>query len=194
MALTSIDRDLLQRCLAHDRLAWKDFIDRFLGLFIHVIQHTAQARSVDLHHDDIEDFCSDIIMVLLKDDSAVLRKFRGESSLATYLTVISRRVVVHQMVSKRQAAAMGHISLNSNSIPEEMTGFHADDLEKLEDREQIQQLVASLPKQEGNILRLFYLEGKSYQQISKMLNIPINSIGPTLSKARAQLKQNVTAS
>lgn len=194
MALTSIDRDLLQRCLAHDRLAWKDFIDRFLGLFIHVIHHTAQSRSIELHSDDVQDYCSDIVMALLKDDASVLRKFRGEASLATYLTVVARRVVVHQMVARRQAAAMGHISLNSNAIPEEITGFHADDLEKLEDREQIQQLVSSLPPHEGQILRLFYLEGKSYQQISKLLNVPVNSIGPTLSKARARLKHNVTAS
>ncbi|WP_459558003.1 RNA polymerase sigma factor [Lacunimicrobium album] len=193
MALTSIDRDLLQRCLSHDRHGWKDFVDRFIGLFIHVVHHTAQSRSVDLHAEDVDDYCSEILMALLKDDAAVLRKFRGESSLATYLTVISRRVVVHQMVSRRQAAAMGHISLNSNSIPEEITGFHADDLEKLEDREQIQQLVATLPPQEGNILRLFYLEGKSYQQISKILGVPVNSIGPTLTKARAHLKQNAPA-
>ena len=32
MALSDIDRKLLQRCLAREPRAWEDFVDRFLGL------------------------------------------------------------------------------------------------------------------------------------------------------------------
>ena len=38
---------------------------------------------------------------------AVLRNFRGGSSLATYLTVIARRVVVHDLVKQKQPARLG---------------------------------------------------------------------------------------
>jgi RNA polymerase sigma-70 factor (ECF subfamily) len=46
VALTEIDRELLNRCLAGETSSWKDMVDRFLGLFIHVVNHTAHARSV----------------------------------------------------------------------------------------------------------------------------------------------------
>ena len=38
---------------------------------------------------------------------------------------------------------------------------------------------------------LCYLEGRSYEEISTELNIPVNSIGPILSRARKRLRRGV---
>ena len=38
--------------------------------------------------------CAEVFLALLDRDYAVLRAFRGDSSLATYLTVVARRVIV----------------------------------------------------------------------------------------------------
>jgi RNA polymerase sigma-70 factor (ECF subfamily) len=37
-------------------------------------------------------------------------------------------------------------------------------------------------------VRLFYLEGRSYEEISTELNIPVNSIGAILARARKKLR------
>ena len=94
MALSEIDRNLLQRCLARKPRAWEDFVDRFMGLVVHVVNHSAQSRSLRLSREDREDLVAQVFLAIVKDDLAVLRHFRGESSLATYLTVVARRVVV----------------------------------------------------------------------------------------------------
>ena len=60
MALSDIDRNLLQRCLAMRTNAWEDFVDRFLGLVIHVISHSAQCRSLRLSSEDREDLTESI--------------------------------------------------------------------------------------------------------------------------------------
>src|ERR1700675_4191880 len=92
VALSEIDRNLLQRCLARKPRAWEDFVDRFMGLMVHVVNHSAQSRSLRLTTEDREDLVGAVFVVVVKDDLAVLRNFRGGSSLATYLTVIARRV------------------------------------------------------------------------------------------------------
>ena len=83
MVLSDIDRNLLQRCLAHKPRAWEDFADRFLGLVVHVIEHTAKCRSVRLAPQDTEDLCAEVFLAVIADDFALLRRFRGDSSLAT---------------------------------------------------------------------------------------------------------------
>ena len=55
MALSEIDRSLLARCLHGKPRAWEDFVDRFMGLVIHVVNHTARARSVRLSIADRDD-------------------------------------------------------------------------------------------------------------------------------------------
>jgi RNA polymerase sigma-70 factor (ECF subfamily) len=41
------------------------------------------------------------------------------------------------------------------------------------------------------VVRLYYLEGRSYEEISTELNVPVNSIGPILSRAREKLRKDV---
>ena len=101
MVLSEIDRSLIKRCLEHESRCWEDFVDRFLGLVVHVVNHAAQARSLRLSKEDQEDLCAEVFLEILQNDFAVLRAFRGQSSLATYLTVISRRVVVRNLSKRR---------------------------------------------------------------------------------------------
>ena len=62
-------------------------------LFLDNLRHIeriieALSRRHGLHGDDADDFSSWAKMKLVEDDYAVLRKFRGESSIQTYLTVV----------------------------------------------------------------------------------------------------------
>lgn len=188
MALTEIDRTLLKRCLAGESGAWKDFVDRFIGLFIHVINHTAHSRSVEPSTADVDDLCSEVFLAIVANNYAVLRQFRGNSSLATYLTVIARRVVVKEMTRRRMAEALGHVGLRNDHAPV-MTSIAADGTAVIEQQEEVERLLEELPEEDARVVRLFHLEGKSYREISSELGIPENSIGPVLSRARERLRQ-----
>src|SRR5207253_9918431 len=82
--------------------AWNDFVDRFLGLVYHVVQHTADMRSYPLKPEDKEDVAAQVLLKIVEHDYAALRQFRGKSSLASYLTVISRRTCVNELANRAQ--------------------------------------------------------------------------------------------
>jgi len=188
VALTEIDRSLLERCLAEEPGAWKDFVDRFIGLFIHVINHSAHARSVRLSGDDVDDLCAEVFVALLADNYAALRRFRGESSLATYLTVISRRIVVREMARRKMAEALGHVSAHHSSVEQARATANID-VQRIDNREQVLQMLDGLPERDAAIVKRYHLEGHSYREISTEFGVPENSIGPTLSRARERLKE-----
>jgi len=186
VALTEIDRELLNRCLAGEPTSWQDVVDRFLGLFIHVVNHTAHARSVRLNSEDIDDLCAEVFLTLLDRDYTVLRAFRGECSLATYLTVVARRVIVREMARRRMAEALGHVNAHQSTM--DMAGNEHREVQRIDDREEVQRMLAGLPDMEAKIVRQFHIEGRSYHEISTGLGVPENSIGPALSRARARLR------
>lgn len=185
MALSDIDRQLLQRCLSRQPRAWEDFVDRFMGLVVHVVNHTFQTRSLPLPTSDLEDLASEVFLAILADDMAVLRRFRGQSSLATYLTVIARRVVVRELLHRRAEAAVTEQADVAHVA--DQNGHHVE--ERLESREQVERLLEELQGDEAQVVRLYHLEGKSYDEISQQIGMPMNSIGPTLSRARAKLRR-----
>jgi RNA polymerase sigma-70 factor (ECF subfamily) len=60
-----------------------------------------------------------------------------------------------------------------------------------EERAQLVALLGELPEKQRDVIRLFYLEGQSYSQISERLDMPMGSIGVTLKRAEARLKQMI---
>ena len=186
MALTEIDRELLNRCLAGETSSWKDMVDRFLGLFIHVVNHTAHARSVRVTPEDVDDLCAEVFVTLLDRDYAVLRAFRGDCSLATYLTVVARRVIVREMARRRMAEALGHVSAHQSVV--DMSADERREVQRIDDHDEVQRMLAGLPDMEAKIVSQYHIEGRSYREISSGLGVPENSIGPALSRARARMR------
>jgi RNA polymerase sigma-70 factor (ECF subfamily) len=183
VALTNLDRDLLRRCLSHQPGAWNDFVDRFLGLIYHVVHHTAHLRSVPLKPEEVEDVAAEVLLQLVSNDYAVLRQFRGNSSLATYLTVIARRICIHEVNSR----SAHEVQPGATALSETESGEQPA-LAGLERLEEVERLLSKLPGREREVVRLHYIEGRTYEEISTALNIPVNSIGPILSRARKKLR------
>lgn len=185
MALSDIDRNLLDRCLARKPRAWEDFVDRFMGLVVHVTNHSAQCRSIRLTPEDREDLCAEVFLAIIKNDYAVLRNFRRQSSLATYLTVIARRVVVRELLARKAASRL----TAPTSETAASAGSEAHEEHRVEDREEVERLLEELDGREADVVRMYHLEGKSYQEISSAVGVPENSVGPTLSRAREKMRR-----
>jgi RNA polymerase sigma-70 factor (ECF subfamily) len=60
---------------------------------------------------------------------------------------------------------------------------------RIEDREEVGRLLGQLQGPEAAVVRMYHLEGKSYQEISNTVGMPENSVGPMLSRARAKLRR-----
>jgi RNA polymerase sigma-70 factor (ECF subfamily) len=201
VALTAVDRSILQRCLTHEPGAWNDFVDRFLGLIYHVIHYTGYLRSNPLTSELVEDIAQEILTEIASKDYALLRQFRGKSSLATYLTVIARRMCFHEL-AKRLGTTRKPLPTNfqvkitdGKPVAAEDKPAAAEEEEApqaqagIESLEQVQKLIRKLPGREREVVRLFYLEGRTYEEISIELNLPVKMIGPILKRARKLLRR-----
>ena len=177
VSLSEVDRQLLQRCLDSAPRAWQDFVDRFLGLVVHVANHTAESRGFTLDQATRDDLVAEVFLTLVANDFGVLRRFRRNCSLATYLTVVSRRVIVRRLHNASRAG------VSSASEP-----VSAEAPARMENQEEVQKLLLRLDPKEANVVRMYHLEGKSYQEISRIVGMSENSIGPVLSRARDKMR------
>jgi RNA polymerase sigma-70 factor (ECF subfamily) len=183
--LRDIDRSLIDRCLRKEPGAWNDFVDRYMGLIYHVIQHAAHARSRVLSPADVEDIAAEVLLKIVDDDYGVLRRFKGTSSLPTYLTVIARRICVKELIRRHREEELGHTSAHRASMDDGAD----DEVEAIVSAEEVERMLEELSPREADVVRLYHLEYQNYRQISKKLGIPENSIGPILAKARKRLRE-----
>jgi RNA polymerase sigma-70 factor, ECF subfamily len=183
--LREIDRQLLDRCLSHQPKAWNEFVDRYMGLIYHVIHHVAHARSVALSEADVEDVAADVFLEIVDDDYKVLRAFKSQSSLPTYLTVVARRVSIRSILQRFREAELGHSTAHRAIVEDE----NHNETEPIIAAEEVERMLAHLTEREAEVVRLYHLKYLNYRQIGKQLGIPENSVGPILAKARRSLKR-----
>lgn len=182
MVLSDLDRDLLARCLSEQEGAWEAFIDRYLALITHVVSRTAELRHAKLPAEIRDDMVAEILLALVDDNFAILRRFKGQSSLGTYLVVVSRRIAARRLA--KLGPSLKTFALQ-NVEPENANG--QAELE-IENKEELESLISDLPDGEATAIRMFHLEHKSYGDIGNHMGIPENSVGPLLSKARKRMR------
>ncbi len=189
MALTAVDRSILHKCLQHETGSWNDFVDRFLGLIYHVIHYTAHLRSNPITPELVEDIAEAVLIQIAANDYSLLRQFRGKSSLSSFLTVIARRICVAELVHRfggTRKPLPSEFQLPSGEIEKQPRDQEPIGSEQLET---IRKLLKKLPSREREIVRLFYLEARTYEDISIELNVPVKTIGPILGRVRKILHQ-----
>jgi RNA polymerase sigma-70 factor (ECF subfamily) len=153
-----------------------------MGLVLHVINHTAGCRSIRITDDDRDDLTAEVFLEFIRNDFAVLRRFRGQSSLATYLTVVARRVVVKNLMDRTHGTILG-------AVAEETADNNGHPEQRISDRDEVERLLGHLDQDDAAVVRMYHLEGKSYREISQSVGMPENTIGPVLSRARAKMRR-----
>jgi RNA polymerase sigma-70 factor, ECF subfamily len=182
--LRDIDSKLIDRCLKKQPGAWNDFVDRYMGLIYHVIQHVAYARSRLLSSEDVEDIAAEILLKIVDHEYAVLKNFKGLSSLPTYLTVIARRICVKELIKRHREEELGHTNAHRAFVDDGVSG----EVEAIVSAEEVERMLEELTDREAEVVRLYHLKFLNYREIGKQLGIPENSVGPILAKARKKLR------
>ena len=122
---------------------------------------------------------ADVFLALAQNNFAPLRRFKGNSGLATYIAVIARRIVIRLLSAHVRRTSSGSLTTEPEDQSSELPHF--------ENREQVEKLLATLNDGEAVLMRLAFLENKSYQQIHDETGISLNSIGAIISRAKTKL-------
>jgi RNA polymerase sigma-70 factor (ECF subfamily) len=187
------DYNLVQRLIASDAAAWQAFVERFGRLVLSRVLATVREMNQSLTGQDAEDLCADVFSQLVAGGYAALARFEGRSTLSTWLCVVTRRIVVRRLASRRrelwQAAAQPPAleSLPGSAEENPLTLMIGD-----EDRALLKAALAELSERQREMARLFYIDGCSYREISQTLDMPMNSVGPTLNRIHAKLRAALT--
>ncbi|MFO7668922.1 MAG: RNA polymerase sigma factor [Bacteroidales bacterium] len=85
---------------------------------------------------------------------------------------------------------------NQNAMNSEKTkreDFHSetpvDSLEKKEDKQLVLSLIAALPEPQRSLVHLRHIEEKDYEEIASMVNMNVNAIRVSISRARKQMRE-----
>lgn len=182
------DQQLVDRLVGGDAAAWQEFVQTYGRLLRCRVADVAIAFGRGEDDSAIDDATAEVFAALLGNDAAALRTFAGRSSLGTYLAVIATRSATRGFARKRLLVTPA-AGAELNQASDDDASDPARDLLRAEQQQRLHSMLDQLPEKQRNVVELFHLQGKSYSEISIRLQIPIGSIGPTLRRAEAKLRQ-----
>jgi RNA polymerase sigma-70 factor (ECF subfamily) len=115
-----------------------------------------------------------------------LPRFRGESSFGTWLHQIVARRALDRLATLKTRRGRETGVEEAERIPAAGTG--RQDLETAARALRMERMVQALPASQRVAVTLYYYEGKSVEQVAKMLGLPENTVKTHLSRARAVLR------
>jgi RNA polymerase sigma-70 factor, ECF subfamily len=183
------DLALVERLVASDSAAWQTLIQRFQRLVFARVLATARELNRPLNPSDAEDLCAEVFSRLIADEYAALRRFEGRSTLSTWLAVVTRRIVLRRIstLAREPSHPTARPPLETLPAPpneEPLASMIGD-----EERAQLAAGMAQLGERHRQLARLFYFEKRSYREISQELDMPMNSVGPTLARIHQKLRE-----
>ena len=155
--------------------------EAFAELFFRYEKYVfAVAKRLVKIDQDAEEITQDVFFRVIKS----VEGFRGESKLSSWLYRITHNLSLNRLRDGKKERE------NTVGLPETAADSGVSP-EKEYERKRAAEAVGSLPKKYRQILELYYYEGKSYKQIAKELEIPINTVKTNISRAKKMAQKNL---
>jgi RNA polymerase sigma-70 factor, ECF subfamily len=166
------ERDLVERCRAGDRAAWRTLYERFSPSVYRFI------CSLGVAPGDRDDACQEVFLAVYRS----LRSFRGEALLSTWIYRIAVRGA-KRIIQKRRLRMLLPSILGQEPVPEATV----DPAEKSAGMIVLQDLLNKLDPKKRTVLVLFEIEGVPVPEIARIVGCPENTVWSRLHHARTEL-------
>ena len=140
------------------------------------------AWSILRNETQAEDAAQDVFVKVWK----ALPAYDGAASLSTWIFVIARNTCFTEL---RRRAAHAALSLDDPALEgasDAITSLHFSDPAPGAETD-VDAMLAQLPEKYRQVVVLFYLEQKQYQEVSDALGLPMGTVKTLLFRARKEL-------
>ncbi len=180
---------LIERFLSGDETAFDQIVERFQDLVFNLSLRLLGGR------DEAHDLSQEVFLQVYKK----LVTFRREASLRTWIyRIVLNRAKNQQRWWRRREGEMTAVTVEdaerqgfmelSTSVGVSAALLPDRALERKELGRILQEAIATLPFEQRTVLLLKEIEGLSYEEISRTLNLAIGTVKSRLARARATLR------
>ncbi len=181
------DRALVARTQDGNRDAFCTLVERYQERVLNLVYRRLNDR--DLAYDVAQE-------VFFKAYRA-LSRFKGDSAFYTWLF----RITVNETISARRKQ-MRHDRAGSldqagqdgekRQDPPDSSFDPSAEAERLDEQTMVQKAIANLDEDLSQVILLRDIDGRSYQEISAILQIPLGSVKSRIHRGRQHLKESLS--
>ncbi len=173
--------ELVKKIQNDDRDAFNDLVIAYQQKVFHI------AYSMLFDYEDASDASQEVFVKIYR----YINSFRFDSSLSTWIYRITKNVC-YDFLRKKKVATVS-LDNDSDDSPKPEITDNSNSPETIADAHDLQALVQSALKELDEnsrfVITLYDIEGLSYDEISRILKLPLGTVKSRLNRAREKLKK-----
>jgi RNA polymerase sigma-70 factor (ECF subfamily) len=165
--------DEIRECL--ERHAWLEAFELIVKGYQTKVFHLS--FSIVRNREQAEDTTQEILLRIWR----ALPSYRGASALSTWIFAIARNAALTALT---RGLARRAVSLEEPAVQAAALARPAPAAPSLG---ALETLVGALPEKQRQIVTLFYMEEQSYEDVARLLDMPLGTVKTHLFRARKEL-------
>ncbi|MBU2912860.1 MULTISPECIES: RNA polymerase sigma factor [Reichenbachiella] len=177
------DALLVLQLQQHDETAFKLLFDRYAKMVYNTALNFLQVQ------EDAEEVTQDVFLEVHHK----IDQFEGKSSIKTWIYRITCNKALERIRSaKRKKRFAFFVSVDDANLQNTIIDHPGVDEEHKEKMALIQRLLGGLAENQRVAFTLFHMEGLTYQEITKVMNISLSSVESLMFRAKSNLKKKLS--
>ena len=153
-------------------LLLEQFKDKVFRLALSMLRDQSQA----------EDVAQDVFVKIWKN----LPGYHGGASLSTWIYVITRNTCLTELKKRALHPTVSLHQPDMEHAAESVPALQSNDRTSGVEMD-VQAMLAELPRKYREVITLFYLEQKAYEEVATMLSIPLGTVKTLIFRAKKEL-------
>lgn len=174
---------LIRACRNGDAEACAALVKKYAALIYSVPLH-----NFGMSQDDAEDIYQICYMKVLNR----AKQFRGQARFSAWLRTVVRNICVDCIRAQKPTVSLDQVREGCENCPLSCVCNVDALVNKGEDRSILERAIVKLPDHYRKPIQMFFLEDKSYKEISEILDKPVNTVGTHINRGLARLRKHLS--
>ncbi|MEZ0230476.1 MAG: RNA polymerase sigma factor [Planctomycetota bacterium] len=196
--MSSEDLLLLRRCANGEDEAWTEFLSRYQPFLDFIVRKAlvASGRGKLPTQTKVEEIRDELIAWLLENDGRVLKTYRGEAKVTSWLGVVAGRRA-RRLARRGLGLSSKMVSLDAltedaaTHLSVEQAAADEDEDVRAQALARVASALDELPERDKALLRGAFFDDRSYDQLAQDVGVKPDSIGQLLYRAKDKLKKKL---
>lgn len=177
------DEELVEKVKKGDADVYEKIIQKYQSKVFGLIYNMTK------NQNEIEDLAQEVFIKIYKN----LGKFKGESSLYTWIYKITVNLCLDEMKKRKNVIYLDEkIEVDDGEVNRELPSEDKSQEELYEEKELQEKLhncINKLPEKQRVMIVLRDIKGFSYEEISKITDVKLGTVRSQINRARLKLKE-----
>jgi len=176
------ESQLINSCLKKDKRAWDMFVQKYSRLIYWAIKKRFSGSNFSFNQDDVDCIFQETFLLILQGGK--LFQLKDIKTISGWLAMIAANKTVDFM--RKKIKEDKKLVVNMIEIKDEKSEQELYDRDILN---LVSNFINVLPAKQKVVIFLNIVEGRTHREISKIINIPMNTVSTIIVRAKQKIKK-----